>query len=162
MLRCTSGLRHVLKAPSSTALPPCLCLRASQAPALHPLPPTYRPPTAHLPPTAHQSAASSSSSSSFPAEPSARHPGIARSAAQRTTPHSQPRHPRTARSLAAAYPDPAPFQALLVAGGTRRANLASSQTGQPLSTPSPTASCQHQRRAQDVGQLLSAPSVGPG
>ena len=101
--------------PSSTALPPCHCLRASQAPAPHPLPPTAR----RRPPTVDQSAVSSLSSPS-PAAPSAHHSGVASTAAQRTTPHSLAID-RTARSLArplarspaAACPDPAPFPSQL-------------------------------------------------
>lgn len=99
MLRCTSGLRHVLKTPpSSTALPPCLCLRPSQAPVTAPAA-AHRPP-----PSVHQSAASSLSS---PAEPSAHHSGVASTAALHITHHtSQPRHPRTAP------PGPSPRPAL--------------------------------------------------
>lgn len=147
--------------PSSTALPPCHCLRASQAPALHCT--RCRPP-----PTVHRSPACCIVLVLALALPRrAERPSLRRrqhrSAAQRSTPHSLAID-RTARSLAAACPDPAPFPSQLCSSRAAPVGPISLRLRQGSRcrrrVPRPAASISG--APQDAGQLPSAPSVGPG
>ena len=159
MLRCTSGLRHVLKAPQALPRSPALSLSASPPKRLHrtrcrPPPTAHRSPVCCIVPVL-----------ALPRR--AERPSLRRrqhrSAAQRSTPHSLAID-RTARSLAAACPDPAPFPSQLCSSRAAPVGPISLRLRQGSRcrrrVPRPAASISG--APQDAGQLPSAPSVGPG